>query len=151
MPSVVLPFNDTFPVPVEKVFAPETEVFLSKIIEPVPLGERVRSSFAPVVMSVATPLKVNVPVAAILPLLAIVNLGVPEYEAVNKSPLLSWFIETKAFEPNPPVTWRTLFGVVVPSPTFPVEERYRLDEFPGLNAISPVELPPIVSHLFASV
>ena len=44
-----------------------TCVRLLKIICPVPFGVRVRSSFVPVVMSVGTPLKVNVPVVVIAP------------------------------------------------------------------------------------
>lgn len=38
-----------------------------RTICPVPFGDRVRSSLFPVVISVATPLKVNVPVEVIAP------------------------------------------------------------------------------------
>ena len=44
-----------------------TLVIVLRTIAPVPFGESVRSSFVPVVISVITPLKVNVPVVVIAP------------------------------------------------------------------------------------
>jgi hypothetical protein len=70
---------------------------------------------------------VTVPVARILPLLAIVNLGVPEEEAVNKSFVpFSVLKIAVAFPPAIPETLRRPAGVVVPIPTCPLSKMEEL-------------------------